>query len=61
MWRIYQGQKHNTHAMATLFVIEKKSLNKAEREELIQFAKKEAMGLARLRHPGVLAISETLI
>ena len=47
--------------MATLFVIEKKSLNKAEREELIQFAKKEAMGLARLRHPGVLAISETLI
>ena len=57
MWRIYQGQKHSTQALATIFAIEKRALPKTERDELIQFAKKEAMGLARIRHPGVLAIS----
>lgn len=40
MWRIYQGHKQNTNAAATIFAIEKKSLPKSEREELIQFAKR---------------------
>lgn len=61
MWRIYQGQKQNTNTQATIFAIEKKALNKSQRQQLISFAKKQAMGLARIRHPGVLAISETLI
>jgi len=40
MWRTYQGQKHSTHALATIFAIEKKALPKSEREDIIQFAKK---------------------
>lgn len=40
MWRIYQGQKHGTHTQATIFAIEKRSLNRNERDELIAFAKK---------------------
>lgn len=61
MWKIYQGQKHGTQSLATIFAIEKRSLARQDRDELIAFAKKEAMGLMRIRHPGVLAISETLI
>lgn len=57
MWRVYQGVKTSTGQQVTIFAIEKRALNKSEKDELIKFAKKEAMGLTRIRHPGVLAIS----
>ena len=59
-WKLYRGHKAQTHALASVFLIEKKHLKKPEKEESIRVAKKEASSLARVRHPGVLAVVEPL-
>lgn len=39
-WKLYRGHKAQTHTLASIFLIEKKQLKKAEKEEAIRMAKK---------------------
>jgi len=59
-WKLYKGKKEGSHLPASIFLIEKRQLKKSEKEECIKLAKKEAGNLLRVRHPGVLAVVESL-
>jgi hypothetical protein len=39
-WKLYRGHKAQTHTLASIFLIEKKQLKKADREDTIKMAKK---------------------
>lgn len=71
-WKIYDAKKKSTGKTASVFVLDRKSLEnqgaslgrssasslKRATEEVIERLKKEASSLARLRHPNVLELVE---
>jgi SCY1-like protein 2 len=71
-WKIYDGKKKSTGKSASIFVLERKSLEsqggslsrssasslKKAVDEVVERLKKEASSLARLRHPNVLELVE---
>ena len=60
-WKLFKGINSSTQTQASIFMIEKKQLNKQDKEEVIRMAKKEATNLLRVRHPGVLGVLEPLV
>lgn len=71
-WKIYDAKKKSTGKTASVFVLDRKSLDahagslgrssttsiKRATEEVIERLKKEASSLARLRHPSILELVE---
>ncbi|CAD6446495.1 b937338e-2401-48db-8310-4222d9557ce4 [Sclerotinia trifoliorum] len=71
-WKIYDAKKKSTGKSASVFVLDRKSLDahagslgrssassmKRASEEVIERLKKEASSLARLRHPSILELVE---
>ncbi|XP_050534793.1 SCY1-like protein 2 [Daktulosphaira vitifoliae] len=63
LWKIYSGYKKSTQQPASIFVLEKRQLekwSKNEREHIIEFIKKGIAQLTRLRHPQILTVQHTL-
>ncbi|XP_060840566.1 SCY1-like protein 2 isoform X1 [Rhopalosiphum padi] len=63
LWKIYSGYKKSTQQSASIFVLEKRQLDKwsrTEREHIIEVVKKGVAQLARLKHPQVLTVQHTL-
>lgn len=64
LWKIYKGTPKNRDGVASVFVLDKKSLevySKDEREEILNILKKEAQSLLKFKHPGILGIQESLL
>lgn len=59
-WKLYRGKKQGATSLASIFLIEKRQIKKNDREDIIKLAKKQASNLLRVRHPGVLAVVESL-
>jgi len=59
-WKLFKSHKSGAQVNASNFLIEKRNLKKAEKDEVIRVAKKESSSLLRVRHPGVLAVIEPL-
>ncbi|RDL41844.1 Protein kinase-like (PK-like) [Venustampulla echinocandica] len=71
-WKIYDGKKKSTGKSASIFVLDRKSLEshsgslgrssassiKRAIDEVVERLKKEASSLARLRHPNILELVE---
>lgn len=63
LWKIYSGYKKSTQQSASIFVLEKRQLDKwsrIEREHIIEVVKKGVAQLARLKHPQILTVQHTL-
>ncbi|XP_050436024.1 SCY1-like protein 2 [Adelges cooleyi] len=62
-WKIYSGYKKSTQQPASIFLLEKRQLDKwskSERDHIIDVLKKGVAQLTRLRHPQVLTVQHTL-
>ncbi|XP_046671260.1 SCY1-like protein 2 [Homalodisca vitripennis] len=58
-WKIYSGYKKSTRQEASIFVFEKRQLErwtKQDREDILSSLKRGAAQLTRLRHPQVLVV-----
>lgn len=63
LWKIYSGYKKSTNQPASIFLLEKRQLDKwskTEREHIIEVIKKGVAQLSRLKHPQVLTVQHTL-
>jgi len=63
LWKIYSGYKKSTQQSASIFVLEKRQLDKwskTEREHIIEVVKKGVAQLTRLKHPQILTVQHTL-
>lgn len=56
LWRLYDGTKQGTNEPVSVFVIDKKTLKKGEKDDIIKQAKKEPLALAKFKHPGILSL-----
>jgi SCY1-like protein 2 len=64
LWKIYKGSRKDRKQDVSIFVLEKKAIDKYskdEREEIINILKKEAALLVKFKHPGMLGIVEQLL
>lgn len=63
LWKVYSGYKKSTQQPASIFLLEKRQLDKwskTEREHIIEVVKKGVAQLARLKHPQMLTVQHTL-
>jgi SCY1-like protein 2 len=64
LWKIYSGYKKSTRQEASIFVFEKRNLDryggKSEREALLASLRKGVGQLTRLRHPRLLVVQHPL-
>lgn len=63
LWKIYSGYKKSTNQPASIFLLEKRQLDKwskTEREHIIEVIKKGVAQLSRLKHPQILTVQHTL-
>ncbi|RWS22701.1 SCY1-like protein 2, partial [Leptotrombidium deliense] len=63
VWKIYSGYKKSTKEEASIFLLDKKELQKytrREKEVVIERLKKGVSQLTRLRHPSILTVSHPL-
>ena len=63
LWKVYRGTKKTTKQEASVFVLEKKSLDrysKDDREQLLEILRKSVVQLTKLRHPHILTIQHPL-
>jgi len=63
LWKIYSGYKKSTRQEASVFIFEKKELDKwvkKDRERMIETLKKGVQQLTKLRHPRVLTVQHPL-
>ncbi len=63
LWKMYAGYKKSTKQEATVFVLQKKSLDsysKKDRDLIIDAFKKGTTQLARLKHPRILSLQHQL-
>lgn len=63
LWKIFSGYKKSTHQEASIFLLEKKQLDrltKNDREAVLDSLRKSISQLSRLRHPQVLVVQHTL-
>lgn len=59
LWKIYSGYKKSTRQEASIFVLEKKLLekySKKDREHVVEILRRGIAQLTRLRHPQVLTV-----
>lgn len=59
LWKIYSGYKKSTKQEASIFVLEKKLLekySKKDKDQLVEILRKGVAQLTRLRHPQVLTV-----
>ncbi|GBP52089.1 SCY1-like protein 2 [Eumeta japonica] len=62
-WKIYKGYKKSTKQEASIFVFEKKALekwNKADREIMLEILRRGVSQLTKLRHPQILTVQHSL-
>ena len=62
-WLVYDGIKRSNGQDASVFVLEKKSLdrfNKKDRESILETLRKSITQLTRLRHPNILKVEHPL-
>ncbi|XP_044757713.1 SCY1-like protein 2 [Coccinella septempunctata] len=63
MWKIYSGSKFSTKQEASIFVFEKRQLekyNKADRDLILDSLRKGIVQLTKIRHPQVLTVQHAL-
>ena len=63
MWKIYSGFKKTTKQNAAIFVLEKRSLDKFDRQDrefLLDQYRRSISQLTRLRHPQILTVQHPL-
>lgn len=63
LWKIFSGYKKSTNQEASIFLLEKKQLDrlsKNDREAVLDVLRKGISQLSRLRHPQVLIVQHTL-
>lgn len=63
LWKIFSGYKKSTNQEASIFLLEKKQLDKLsknDREAVLDTLRKSISQLARLRHPQILVVQHTL-
>ncbi len=63
LWKLYSGIKKSTKQEATIFVLNKKSLEvfaKKDRDLIVEAFKKGATQLARIKHPRILSLQHQL-
>lgn len=63
LWKIFSGFKKSTNQEASIFLLEKKQLerlSKNDREAVLDTLRKSISQLARLRHPQILVVQHTL-
>ncbi|XP_065211698.1 SCY1-like protein 2 [Planococcus citri] len=63
LWKVFSGFKKSTNQEASIFLLEKKQLDrlsKNDREAVLDTFRKSISQLARLRHPQILVVQHTL-
>ena len=60
VFKIYQAVKKSTKEDASLFILEKKSLDKKEKDVLLESVRRGVAQLTRLRHPSMLTVQHAL-
>lgn len=63
LWKVYKATKKTTKQEASVFVFEKKQLerySKDDREQMMEILKKSVVQLTKLRHPHVLTVQHPL-
>ncbi|CAG9787952.1 unnamed protein product [Diatraea saccharalis] len=63
LWKIYKGYKKSTKQEASIFVFEKKHLDrwsKADRDIMMEILRRGIVQLTKLRHPQVLTVQHSL-
>lgn len=64
LWRVYKGVKKSTKQEASVFVFEKKQLekfgSKEDREQLLEILKKSVVQQTKIRHPHILTMQHPL-
>ncbi|XP_026748756.1 SCY1-like protein 2 [Galleria mellonella] len=63
LWKIYKGYKKSTKQEASIFVFEKKQLDrfsKADRDIMLDVLKRGIVQLTKLRHPQILTVQHSL-
>jgi SCY1-like protein 2 len=63
LWKVYRGTKKTTKQEASIYVFEKKQLDrhsKDDREQLYEILKKSVVQLTKLRHPHILTVQHPL-
>lgn len=63
MWKIYSGSKFSTKQEASIFVFEKRQLekfNKADRDMILDSLRKGIVQLTKIRHPQILTVQHPL-
>ncbi|KAI8421429.1 hypothetical protein MSG28_009499, partial [Choristoneura fumiferana] len=63
LWKIYKGYKKSTKQEASIFVFEKKQLEKftkADRDIMLDTLKRGIVQLTKLRHPQILTVQHSL-
>lgn len=63
LWKIYKGYKKSTKQEASIFVFEKKHLDrwsKADRDIMLEILRRGIVQLTKLRHPQILTVQHSL-
>nr|CAH7718028.1 unnamed protein product [Callosobruchus chinensis] len=63
LWKIYNGYKRSTKQEASVFVFEKRQLeryNKNEREMILEILRRGVVQLTKIRHPKILTVQHPL-
>ncbi|CAH0553723.1 unnamed protein product [Brassicogethes aeneus] len=63
LWKIYKGSKRSTKQEASIFVFEKRQLekyNRTDREIVLETLRKGIMQLTKIRHPQILTVQHPL-
>ncbi|CAG9807308.1 unnamed protein product [Chironomus riparius] len=64
LWRVYKGTKKSTKQEASIFVFEKKQLekfgSKDDKDQIIEILKKGVVQLTKIRHPHILTMQHPL-
>ncbi|XP_045499209.1 SCY1-like protein 2 isoform X1 [Colias croceus] len=63
LWKVYKGYKKSTKQEASIFVFEKKQLDrwsKADRDIMLDILKRGIIQLTKLRHPQILTVQHSL-
>lgn len=63
LWKVYKGYKKSTKQEASIFVFEKKQLDRwsrADRDIMLEILKRGVTQLTKLRHPQILTVQHSL-
>ncbi|CAH1173537.1 unnamed protein product [Phaedon cochleariae] len=63
LWKVYKGMKRSTKQEASIFVFEKRQLeryNKSDREYILEVLRRGVVQLTKIRHPKILTVQHAL-